>query len=242
MNRDGHKDTAFFVGPEVEHTPAYSRRTLFVVGKQDVQEIVRLAQENRVTHVFLGANHSFSAVGPADTYWNTIVTALLEKGYMVTLDYEAHTHSTVLNMLDKAVWQSRSFVPLLSVRIANVQTSSQNLTIKIDDIDFKATNPGVWCLHHHEVTDSNRFTDWVEYSTDEIVGTVAPVEKETPVLNQQEIGLDLTSTSGLKPELEDVSIATAVTTAVDAADAYAAGATSDPLGKVPSNKKVKAKV
>ena len=30
MNRDGHKGVTFFIGPEVEHTPAYSKRTLFV--------------------------------------------------------------------------------------------------------------------------------------------------------------------------------------------------------------------
>jgi hypothetical protein len=34
MNRDGHNDVNFFVGTEVERTPAFGKRTLFVVGWQ----------------------------------------------------------------------------------------------------------------------------------------------------------------------------------------------------------------
>ena len=32
-------DAIFFVGVEVEHTPAYGRKTLFVTGVQNVDEI-----------------------------------------------------------------------------------------------------------------------------------------------------------------------------------------------------------
>lgn len=177
MNRDGHQDVAYFIGPEVEHTPAYSKRTLFVVGKQDVAQIERMAREHKTPHIFMGANHSFAAVGPADTYWDETITALLDKGFWVTLDYQAHEHEIVLKMLNKGIWQSRIFVPMLSVRIPHVQTSSTNLTIKIDDIDFKATNAGVWCMNHHEITDSNRFTDWQDYGTDEVL---APLSGPVP--------------------------------------------------------------
>jgi len=63
-----------------------------------------------------------------------------------------------------------------------VQTSNPNLTIKIDDIDFNATNEGVWCLNHHEVTDSNRFTPWQDYGTDLVLteGQVAPTINPGP--------------------------------------------------------------
>ena len=36
---DVDKDVRFFVGNEVEHTPAYGMRTLFVVGVQPTNEI-----------------------------------------------------------------------------------------------------------------------------------------------------------------------------------------------------------
>ena len=35
-NRDGHTDdTRYFIGTEVEHTPAYGQKTLFVIGVQN---------------------------------------------------------------------------------------------------------------------------------------------------------------------------------------------------------------
>jgi len=250
MNRQGHEAADFFIGPEVEHTPAYSKRTLFVVGKQKLDQILRMAKEYKTPHVFMGANHSFSAASQ-DPYWDQVITALLDRGLWVTLDYQAHEHNDVLKMLNPGVWQCRTFVPLLGVRIPKVQTSSPNLTIKIDDVDFKATNPGVWCLHFHEVTDSNRFTDWNDYSTDEVLAPLAGPAEILPVkvpvtapqsvmeeglkpeagtadagvsMNPQDLGLD--PEPKITPEVEKV-LAASTTTPTQAAEAYAeAGATT----------------
>ena len=172
MNRTGHETVTFFVGGEVEKTPAFSKKTLFVVGFQEADTIERLAREHKTPHIFLGANHSFDATHYTEHFaktWEDLVTRLLDTGFWVTLDYPAHQHETVLKMFSPGIWQSRQFVPLLSVRIPKIQTSSPNLTVKIDDIDFKATNPGVWCMHYHEVTDSNRFTDWQDYGADMVL-------------------------------------------------------------------------
>lgn len=168
MNRKNHKDVKYFIGPEVEHTPAFSKKTLFVVGKQPVEQIKQLAKEHKIPHIFMGANHSFDA-SDSDVYWDQTITSLLDSGLWVTLDYQAHEHSSVLKMLNAGVWQCRLFVPLLGVRIPNVQSSSPNLTVKIDDVDFNSSNPGVWCFHFREITDSNRFTSWDEYTGDQIL-------------------------------------------------------------------------
>ena len=39
MIREGHENTQFFTGQEVEHTPAHGKNTLFVVGIQSQAEI-----------------------------------------------------------------------------------------------------------------------------------------------------------------------------------------------------------
>ena len=264
MKRDGHKDVTFFVGPEVEHTPAYSKRTLFVVGFQDTAEIEKQARANKTPHIFLGANHSFDASHYTDHFgktWDDQITHLLDKGFWVTLDYQAHQHETVLKMLNPGVWQSRLFVPLLGVRIPCIETSNPNLTVKIDDVDFKATNRGVWCMHFHEVTDSNRFTDWQDYESDSVVNVKVErtgasimsnletlVEPKTKVeevvkeeLNDTSLGLDTVPTTSLKPDTEEVmdKISDIVKTPADAAAAYADGATQDPLSEA-APKKVKA--
>lgn len=226
MNRTGHEAVVFFVGPEVEHTPAFCKKTLFVVGTPLVANILAQAQSNNTPHVFMGANHSFDITN--QTYWSETISKLLDHGYWVTLDYPAHEHNIVLEMLAPSTWVSRKFVPLLSVRIPHIETSSANLTVKIDDIDFKATNPGVWCMHYTEVTDSNRFTGWQEYESDTIAGdpadiptgsirakevapvtpnipvTLAPIAS-TPTINNTDIGIDVDSKSLLKPEPVEVT-------------------------------------
>ena len=209
MDRQGHKGVKFFVGSEVEQTPAAGKKTLFVVGKQDIADILHHLKSSGANHVFMGANHSFNVDSKDSTfYWRDTITALLDKGIWVTLDYRAHEHESVLKMFGSEIWQSRIFVPLLSVRIPNVERSSSNLTVKIDDVDFNATNPGVWCLHYSQLLDSNRFTGWNEYGTDQVID--APVENvvpevavesvstvETPSapveLNDNTVGLDLVS-------------------------------------------------
>jgi hypothetical protein len=254
------KDTeqaSFYVGPNVEHSPAYSKKTLFVVGKQDSNKIINLARENKATHIFLGANHSFD-FDPTDNtrYWDSTITALLDRGFWVTLNYPAHQHESILKMLNQFIWLSRLFVPLLSIRIPKLQTSNGNLSVKFDD-DFKGSNPGVWCMHFHQVTDSNRFTDWIEYSTDLIIeevvediqprpGLKADVERRPlseensidlkslkpldDVKNDEAAGLDPDAKSMLKGESEQILEKLDIS-ALDAAEAYA--------GKEPTIKKGK---
>jgi hypothetical protein len=254
MNRDGHKGVAFFVGPEVEHTPANSKKTLFVVGKQDIKEILQMAEKHKTPHVFMGANQSVDISDAA--YLDKSITELLDRGYWVTLDYPAAIHGNMLELLNAGIWQSRLFVPLISVRIPSIESSSPNLTIKIDDVDFNSTNPGVWCHHFHELMDSNRFTSWQEYESDEVVGpeVASPVvETKTPVtpapvaadevkpedMNPVDLGLDSVPTTALKPEVDDSLTRSITATALDAAEAYAEGATEDALGKEASKKPVK---
>ena len=59
MHRPGHEQIDFFIGTEVEHSPAFGHRTLFVVGIQDSQIIYQEVSNNDCTHIYFGANQSF---------------------------------------------------------------------------------------------------------------------------------------------------------------------------------------
>ena len=95
MNRPEHENVNFFVGTEVERTPAFGRRTLFVVGWQPLTEIVQLLAENKlhldksnhIEHIFFGANHSFH---PADRLewqrWESMIEPFLRDGHLCSLD------------------------------------------------------------------------------------------------------------------------------------------------------------
>ena len=90
---DNVTGVTYFVGTEIEHTPAFGKKTLFVVGIQDPDEILELVYKNDCTHVYLGANQSFKITGEygseAENHgWDAMFKAVVEAGLWVTLDFD----------------------------------------------------------------------------------------------------------------------------------------------------------
>ena len=57
----GVSDTpVFFTGVEVEKTPAFGMKTLFVTGIQDFNEVMEHYTYQQCEHIFFGANHSYN--------------------------------------------------------------------------------------------------------------------------------------------------------------------------------------
>lgn len=175
MKRDYTQGTAeaitFFVGDEVEKTPAYGMKTLFVVGVHEADEVLKLAHNNGCDHIYFGANQSFDAKGNANDaeYWNLweyMIRVGLEAGYWCTLDLDV---KDVEGLLESGLTERRKFIPQISVKLPYLTQLGYNATIKIDDKDFDATNPGVWCHKLHTLLDENKFTNWDQYGKDEII-------------------------------------------------------------------------
>ena len=160
----------FFTGIEIEKTPAYGMKTLFVVGVHDDQIITTMAQNNDCTHIYFGANQSFKTDGVNDAQnwrmWEDMIYVCLEQGYWCTLDLDV---SEVEGLLESGLVEKQQFIPQISVKLPYLQQLGYNATIKIDDKDFKATNPGVWCHNLHDLLDRNKFTSWDQYGKDEII-------------------------------------------------------------------------
>ena len=168
MDREGHsEDTKFFIGTEVEHSPAYGQRTLFVVGYQPKEEILARALNNNCPHIYLGANQSFNPPTTDDWMaWDDLITELVKDGIWVTLDFDV---SLLEQVLEGGMTEYDTFIPMISVKMPYMGQLGYNATIKLDDKDFKATNPGVWCHSLHELQDRKVFTDWTKYTKDEII-------------------------------------------------------------------------
>jgi hypothetical protein len=175
-NREGHKDnTKFFVGTEVEHTPAYGQKTLFVVGLQNYKEILSRALNNGCGHIYLGANQSFQPNSGAaqdirneDNWrdWNFIVNGLLNDNIWVTLDYDIEYYEEVL---EQGWVEYNSFIPMISVKLPYINQLNYNACIKIDDKGFNESNPGVWVHPVQGLQRRKMFTDWTKYTTDEVI-------------------------------------------------------------------------
>ena len=163
MNRKGHENTNFFVGTEVERTPAYGKKTLFVVGTHPVEEIEQHLS-NDIDHIFFGANHSFKPKSFADwDEWEAMIVHFLNNDYLCTLDIPV---ALAEQFLESYLVESDLFIPQIRVPLPYIKQWNYNTMIKLDDRDFQATNPGVWCHNLHDLMDRSKYTDWRDYKDD----------------------------------------------------------------------------
>ena len=165
-------DTKYFIGNEVEKTPALHMKTLFVNGMLDADEVVAKAKDNGITHVYLGANHSFwlddkdaSGVATPEQFrgWNNLFNKLREAGFWITLDYDLKYHSWVL---EQGFNKYEKFISMISAKLPNIDQLNENARLKLDDRDFKFSNNGVWVHPVQQLKSQESITTWDEYKND----------------------------------------------------------------------------
>jgi hypothetical protein len=174
--KDGvNENVNFFTGIEIEHTPAFGLRTLFVTDVQPNQEIQDWLDDfnsyedtsKHIKHIFFGANHSFNPKDRLDWQrWETMIEHFLGKEYLCSLDIPL---SAVEEFNDGGLNDYDNFIPQIRVPIPYIKLWNYNTMLKIDDKDFQATNPGVWSHSLHDLKDRSKFTPWDAYSNDTIL-------------------------------------------------------------------------
>jgi len=152
-----------FSGVEVEHTPAYGKQTLFLA-RNDLyyDQIEELAKKVNAEAIYFGANRMFM---PNHGTQINQMKRLLRKGYWVTIDYQHKDHEMVKQRFSE-IWNDEKFIPFCSIIFPNSEDDN-NLCIKIDDVDFNKTNPGVWTMTMDNFKQSAGFTSWEHYKQDE---------------------------------------------------------------------------
>jgi len=155
----------------VERTPAHGERTLFVVGlrtEDAIDSALRAANvettPGTIRHIFFGADHSYD---PRDVEeieaWENIIRLFLKRGFLCSLDIPM----TQVEMFHEGgLCEHRNFIPQIRISIPYIQLWNYNTMLKIDDRDFAATNPGVWCHSLHDLQSRDAFTDWNQYQQD----------------------------------------------------------------------------
>lgn len=158
-------NVTFFSGIEIENTPFKGQKTLFVVGAQTLSDILLYAlRTGGIEHIYLGANHSF------DAYSKDGIIALAKElihNFNVTIDMNAFLYQTFLEEAPSELLTSHRLNVTVAFKLPHIN-KVKNLTIKIDDIDFEATNDCVWCFDIDDLP-ANTITEWDEYSKDEIL-------------------------------------------------------------------------
>jgi hypothetical protein len=168
-------EVEFFTGTEVENTLAAGKQTLFVVGVQPVETIrkwlaVSPGRGNRaapIEHIFFGANHSFNIETAKDAAdWEIMVNPFINSDYLVTVDFDI---SQVDYVLETGWCEANNFIPLISAKIPYAEQLGYNAVLKIDDVDFDRSNPGVWCHHLRSLQSPATFTPWHAYRKDHVL-------------------------------------------------------------------------
>ena len=90
---------------------------------------------------------------------------LMDNGYFVTIDYPYAQHEEVKQRFSE-IWKDEKFIPFCSIIFPDSE-NDDNLCIKVDDVDFNKTNPGVWTMTMDHFKQSSGFTSWKEYTQDE---------------------------------------------------------------------------
>ena len=168
-NQDHNENTDFFVGYEVEHTPAHQLKTLFVVGVQPLREILTRANALDCKAVYFGANMSFEWAGDEGLKeWVAMINGVLmhPDDFWCTLDFDVRYAE---DLVETILVEHSNFIPMVSVKIPYASQMGYNATVKIDDKDFQASNPGVWCHKLHSLMDPEKFTNWKKYKDDKII-------------------------------------------------------------------------
>ena len=167
---DGVKeDIIYFTGMEIERTPAYGMKTLFVVGIQDYNKVIKTAKQFECEHIYFGANQSFPKLPMGNISWRPweeMIMQCLSADFWCTLDFDV---ACVESVLEGPMVEHRRFIPQISIKIPYLTQLGYNATIKLDDKDFDASNPGVWCHRLHDLTTTESFTNWDQYGKDEII-------------------------------------------------------------------------
>lgn len=164
MIRPDHDNVQFFTGTEVEHTPAFGKKTLFVVGIQPTADIA--ANLLGCEHIFFGANHSFNP--QHSDYlewqrWESMIQYFLDRDYLCSLDIPV---SVAEECLENGLNEHNNFIPQIRISLPYIKLWNYNAMIKLDDKDFNASNPGVWTHRLHNLMDPAVFTDWGQYKQD----------------------------------------------------------------------------
>lgn len=168
LNTEERQDVVFFTGYEVEHTTCYGMFTLFVVGTPPLEDIISLAEKEKVSHIYFGTSQSFNPTNDDWDTWDRVISGCLQHGFWVTLDFDV-SYANHPWFHDSGWCESDKFVPMVSVKMPYIKLFNYNTTVKIDDKTWGFSNPGVWTHQLHNLMDRDKFTRWDQYTDDNVI-------------------------------------------------------------------------
>ena len=167
LNTEERQGVVYFTGYEVEHTICHGMKTLFVVGTPDYAEIKKMAGLHSCNHIYFGTSQSFNpkAISHKEYKpWDDVIIPALKDDFWVSLDFDVR-HAE--GILESGYNEYQKFVPMISVKLPYINQFNYNATLKLDDLTWGKSNPGVWTHQLNELMTKDKYTHWGQYTQDE---------------------------------------------------------------------------
>lgn len=170
IDTEGRQAVTYFTGYEVEHTICYGMYTLFVVGTPPLEEILQQAnRDENIKHIYFGTSQSFNPIAMTEeeyTAWDNVIIGCLKENYWVSLDFDV---KHIEGVIESGYNEYERFVPMISVKLPYINQLNYNATLKLDDLTWGKTNPGVWTHHLRDLMSRDKYTYWDQYTQDTVV-------------------------------------------------------------------------
>lgn len=163
----------WFLGREVEQTPAYGKQTLFLPKLLTVHVIEKCLPKH-CEHIHFGANKSIPSEGLNQSKWALLeatITKFLKDDLWCTLDVPAEQYQTVL---ESSLVRYNRFILVVNLELPRIRQAGYNAVLKIDD----PSSGGVWCHSLHDLQDRKKFTVSDEYKHDKTYRFLKPTIEE----------------------------------------------------------------
>lgn len=168
---ENRQTRTFFTGVEVEHTVAYGKKTLFIVGTPSIEQINTEIKDLRedhyyVEHLYFGTSQTYKNVdmNTARTFEHLIIHFLDNTEYWVTLDFDV---ADINRVHEAGYCKYNRFIPMISVKLPYMNLLNYHATLKLDDTQWGYSNPGVWTHHLQSLKSKDVYTDWSAYKGDQ---------------------------------------------------------------------------
>jgi hypothetical protein len=145
--------TNYYVGPELNYTPANGMQTVYTCQFKTAEQIDEIAKQNNAKHIRLG----YLDTTQKNKLYNEVITELLNKGYKVSLEYQPHLEETLKELIDSKIWIHHNFIPLIKIKY-NFNLHTANASFILEDINNTEVS---WSGNLKDMMDSNKYSDQV---------------------------------------------------------------------------------
>ena len=154
----------YIIGPEVERTAAYGKKTLIVNQFKDIDTIQAIAEQFKCRHIYLevtyALNHSRNQAQVLKRY-RQLAQHFLKQDYTVTVDIPNELASRYADLT-----KDKNFVMNVAIQIPDMHKLGDRVSMKfVGGADWNKSG-GVYVADFDAIRTKKNFTSWSKYDKD----------------------------------------------------------------------------